>query len=182
LIINRILTIFYLFMILSGCGGGSGGSTPQVTSTEIFNLNQAWTNYLTASQSLPFSVKGTLYGVAVTGNGTFSQSGLQATYFENKSVLRKSSTASLRIRIDGENRDLAISTAIYVDSNYKPVGSDGDEYGIVFDTVNIPATAKSEITEFGIQNRYILRLISPMSRAPEELLLLLNQIQPQLLY
>jgi hypothetical protein len=113
-----------------------------VASAETFNLSQAWVNYLTANQSLPFSLSGTLSDVSVTGSGTYSHSGLQAASFENQPSLRKSSTASMRININGQSTDAAVTTAIYVGSNYLPLGSDEDGYGVVFDSVNIPATAR----------------------------------------
>lgn len=128
--------------LLTACGGGGGGSTPIVVSTETFNMTQAWVSYLTASQSLPFSIRGTVNGVSVAGSGTYSQSGLQASNFENQSVLRKSATASMRISGNGQSADLSVSTALYVDSNYRPVGSVGNEYGVVIDAVTMPATAR----------------------------------------
>lgn len=127
---------------LAACGGGGSGGTTVVTSTETFNLSQAWVNYLTATQSLPFTVTGNLNGVSVTGTGTYSQSGLQETIFENSPALRKSSTASLRIYANGQSTDFALTTGLYVSSNYLPLGSQGDEYGVVSDAVNIPPTAR----------------------------------------
>lgn len=130
------------FVLLAGCGGGGGGSPPTVTSKETFNLSQAWVSYLTTTQSLPFSVQGTIYGDSVSGNGTLSQSGLQAATFENTPAQRKSGTATLKIVLNRQSTDLAVTTAMYVDSNYLPLGSQGDDYGVVFNAVNIPPSVK----------------------------------------
>ena len=139
--IKGLLTAFSLGF-LAACGGGGGGGATVVTSTETFNISQAWVNYLTATESLPFTVTGNLNGISVTGTGTYSQSGLQGAMFENNPALRKSSTVSLKVNFNGQSTDFALTTGIYVDSNYLPLGSQGDAYGVVFDTANIPLTAR----------------------------------------
>jgi hypothetical protein len=142
---NKAIRHFFAtlaFVLLAGCGGGSGGTPATVASKETFNLSQAWVNYLTTTQSLPFSVQGTIYGESVSGNGTLSQSGLQAATFENAPAQRKSGTATLRIVVDRQSTDLAVTTAMYVDSNYRPLGSQGEDYAVVFNAVNIPSSAR----------------------------------------
>lgn len=140
--LRKFLSILAILLI-TGCGGGSGGGTPTaVASKETFNLSQAWVNYLTTTQSLPFSVQGTINGKSVSGNGTVSQSGLQAATFENAPAQRKSATATLRLVANRQSTDLAITTAMYVDSNYLPLGSQGEDYAVVVNAVNIPFSAR----------------------------------------
>jgi hypothetical protein len=130
------------FVVLAGCGGGSGGTPATVASKETFNLSQAWVNYLTTTQSLSFSVQGTINGESVSGSGTLSQSGLQASTFENAPAQRKSGAATLKIVVNRQSTDLALTTAMYVNSNYLPLGSQGGDYAVVFNAVNIPPTTK----------------------------------------
>lgn len=128
---------------LVACGGGGGGSSAPVASTETFNITQAWVNYLTSTQSLPFTLSGTLNGVSISGSGTYSQSSLQSVTFEGSSALKKSGTATFSITANGQTAQSAVTTAAFVDSNYQPLGSENSsEYRVVTGTPAIAATGK----------------------------------------
>lgn len=138
----RHMAALLAFALMYGCGGGGGG-TAVVASTETFNLSQAWVNYLTSTQSLPFTVQGNISGVSVTGSGTYSQAALQAATFETQPALLKSSTATFRLSANGQTVELAVVGALYVNSSYVPLGSENaEEYSVVTSAVTIPATAR----------------------------------------
>jgi hypothetical protein len=153
---NKCCAGVLLTVLLAACGGGGGGSsfTP-VTSTETFQLRTAWVNYLTDSRSLPFTVSGTSSGIRITGSGTLTQGGLSAGVFEGVSAIQKTSVVTGSITGNGTTLPLSTSITEFVDSNYYPLGSSGDEYTVVNGTATIPQTAMVNDTgTLFTENRY----------------------------
>jgi hypothetical protein len=145
-----------LTVLLAACGGGGGGSgfTP-VSSTETFQLRTAWINYLTDSRPLPFTVSGTSSGIRITGSGTLTQGSLSASGFEGVSAMQKTFAMTGSITGNGITVPLSSSITDYVDSNYYPLGSSGDEYTVVNGTATIPQTAVVNDTgTLFTENRY----------------------------
>lgn len=146
-----------LTVLLAACGGGGGGGsriTP-VPSTETFQLRTAWVNYLTDTRSLPFTVSGTSSGIPITGSGTLTQGSLSAAVFEGVSAMQKVSTATGSISGNGITVPLSTSIIEYVEGNYYPLGSSGDEYTVVNGTATIPQTAMVNDTgTLFTENRY----------------------------
>jgi hypothetical protein len=130
-------------LLLTACGGGGGanGSTGPVSSTETFQLRQAWINSLSSS-SQSFTLSGTDAGIAITGSGTFTSGSLSSTVFESQPALQQVSVATGTVTGGGQTNSLAITQTIYVDSNYIPLGSSGSEYEVISGASSIPLTAR----------------------------------------
>lgn len=138
----RAIWLFLLFA-LSACGGGSNPTnTGSTTSTETFQFSTAFVNYVTETRSLPFTVTGTSSGYSVTGSGTVTQGGLTSASFESQAAQQKTTTVTGSMTVNGVTVPLASSSTAYVDSNYNPLGSIGDNYAVVTNGSSIPTTAK----------------------------------------
>ena len=140
-------------LFLTACGGGgSGGSTGPVTSTETFQLRTGWVNYITDTRSSPFTLTGSVSGTAVTGTGTLTQGSLSSAVFESQNALKKTSVVTGSISGSGQTFPLGITTTTYVDSNYTPLGSSGAEYAVYSSGNAIPLTARVNDTGIWYQS------------------------------
>jgi hypothetical protein len=144
-----------LLLALSACGGGSNPTnTGSTTSTETFQFRTAFVNYVTETRSLPFTVTGSSSGYSVTGSGTATQGALTSASFESQAAQQKTTTVTGSITANGVTVPLSSSSTAYVDSNYNPLGSIGDNYVVVTNGTNIPTTAK--VNDTGILYSTIL--------------------------
>lgn len=134
-------TLFILASLISACGGGGTTITTTVPSIVTYQLKDAYVNYITNTQSLPFTVTANYQGQTATGSGTLSQDALKSGTFEGKPALQKTSTMTGIMTGNGQTIPLATTSVSYVDSNYSPLGDVSTGYGIVTGSINIPTTA-----------------------------------------
>lgn len=129
--------------LLAACGGGGGGSSGPVTSTETFQVRTALTNYLINTATYTGTISGTYSSNPVTGTMVVTQGSLGAGTFEGQSALSKATTATGNIVVNGTNVPSAVTTTMFFDSNYVPLGeSGGTDYEVVTGAVTIPTTAR----------------------------------------
>ena len=129
--------------LLAACGGGGGGSSGPVTSTETFQVRTALTNYLTNTATYTGTISGTYSSNPVTGTMVVTQGSLGAGTFEGQSALSKATTATGNIIVNGTNVPSAVTTTMFFNSNYVPLGeSGGTDYEVVTGAVTIPTTAR----------------------------------------
>ncbi|WP_133176083.1 hypothetical protein [Limnohabitans sp. Rim28] len=144
-----------LVLALSACGGGSNPTnTGATTSTETFQFRTAFVNYVKETRSLPFTVTGTSSGYSVTGSGTATQGALTSASFESQAAQQKTTTVTGSMTVNGVTVPLSSSGTAYVDSNYNPLGTVGDDYAVVTNGTTIPTTAK--VNDTGILYSTIL--------------------------
>lgn len=144
----KLLSVIVASTVLAACGGGGSGGSPSsvVASTEAFQLRTAYVNQLTDTRSAPFTVSGIFDDVNVTGSGTVTEGALTSTSFERQSALQKVTVITGSLNANGRTIPLSSSSIGYVDLNYNPLGSFGDEYEVVNSSVTIPVTARVNST------------------------------------
>jgi hypothetical protein len=144
----KSLLASFALMVLAGCGGGGGGGSASTTvaSTDAFQLRTAYVNHVTATRSAPFTASGTIDGINVTGNGTVTEGALTSTTFERQGALQKVTVITGTLNANGRTIPLSSSSTEFVDTNYNPLGSQGDEYEVVTSSVTIPSTARVNST------------------------------------
>lgn len=77
------LLLIFGMLTLTACGeGGGDDDSGPVTSTETFQLKNAWINSVSNSSSTPFTISGTSSGFSITGSGTATESSLTNANFE----------------------------------------------------------------------------------------------------
>jgi hypothetical protein len=129
--------------LLSACGGGGSGGTPAtVASTSEFNLLSAYQSSFRNTSTSTFAITGSQDAVAITGSGRGTNGVLSSGTFEGGSAQQRTSTVTGTFFIDGQSFPLNYSSVAWVDSNYLPLGSDGDEYTVVVGIPTIPTAAK----------------------------------------
>lgn len=141
---KKMLTLasLTLSLTLAACGGGGGSAADPVTSTQTFQVWQAWTNYVTTAQTRSFSVSGTYSGASVGGSGTSTRGALSSATFEGTPALQKTSVVTGTLIVNGTNVPYNGTQTSYVTSNYLPLGYSGSEYGVVTGTVSVPQTGR----------------------------------------
>jgi hypothetical protein len=133
---KKYFCILSIPFFVAACGGGGGGSTapvstPPVTSTETFQLQKAYVNYVIDSSSRSFSISGVSGGKSLSGTGRVTSGSLASATFEGQSVLAKTKVETGTEIIDGTSIPFSYSSTTYVDSAYKLVGGIGSEYIVV---------------------------------------------------
>jgi hypothetical protein len=132
---NRFFCILSIPFFVAACGGGGGGggdgSTGPVTSTDTFQLQRAYINYVTDSSSRSFNISGTSSGDSLSGTGRATAGTLGAATFEGLSALSKTTVVSGTTINGGTSTPFSSSQTTYVDSSYKLLGNDGNEYTVV---------------------------------------------------
>jgi hypothetical protein len=146
----------FLVVMLSACGGGGGPQvSASVPSARVFQLNVAQLAVSSTAISSAIKVSGTVNNATVIGSGTATESAVQASVFEGKAALQKTSTLSMSRLVDGKTSPLILTITSYFDSNYLPLGTSGIEYRVVMDQRSLPSTAKvGEGDTAYIANRY----------------------------
>lgn len=129
-------------LLMAGCGGGGGGDPAPAVSTETYQTWTAWVNTLNESGTRSFSISGTSNGLSVTGSGTATFGALNATTFDGKSALGKTTVLTGTVSVNGQSSPYGGTSTGYVDSNYRPLGTQADEYWVVTGTPTIPQTAR----------------------------------------
>jgi len=132
-----------LLFALSACGGGSNPtSTGSIASTETFQFRTAFDNYVKETRSLPFTLTGISSGYNVTGSGTATFGALTRASFESQAAQQKTVTVTGSMTVNGVTVPLSSSSTSFVDFNYNPLGTIGDNYVVVTNGTTIPTTAK----------------------------------------
>lgn len=132
-------------LTLTACGGGGGDSavaTPLVATTKTFDLKATYANHLQTTVSRPFTVTGTVNGLAVTGSGTITQGALQASTFLGAPALIRTQTLTASLIANGQAIPLGTSAQTYFDSNYNPIGATGTSFSVVSSQISLPTAAK----------------------------------------
>ncbi len=142
----------FSFALLVGCGGGGDSGSGSLGGPEIvpavssstFSVDAAYKNNLSASRNLSWKLVGTVQTIAVTGTGTWVESGLSATTFNGQPAqLRTIKTNGTLITL-GQSTPLVINQNVYYDSGFRNVGSSGTA-GSNYQTMTfsvLPTTAK----------------------------------------
>ena len=119
----KLLTATVVFTLLSACGGGGGGVSGPVASTESFPLRTVWANLLTTPSTNKVTVSGTnKNGGAITGSGTNTISGLSAGTFEGMPAQKQTQTTAVSLVSNGETIPVNDSFDTWVGSDYAPKG------------------------------------------------------------
>lgn len=138
----RVWLVTCTLIFLAACGGGGGSNSAAPPSTATFQLRTAYISALTDTRSLGFRITGSTSGVSMTGTGTLTQGSVSSTTFERQAALVKTSTITATLSANGQSIPLGVTTVSYYDSNYNPLGLDGDEYEVVSSSNPIPVTAR----------------------------------------
>ena len=141
----KLLTATAVFSLLSACGGGGGGVSGPVASTESFSLAKLWANMLTTPSTNNVTIQGTFNsGVdPVTGSGTISYSNLSAGTFEGNPLQKQTQTNAISLVSKGQTIPVNETYTTWVDSNNTPKGeSGGDDYIVVTTLGNLPSAAR----------------------------------------
>ncbi|MDB6061643.1 MAG: hypothetical protein JWM78_1746 [Verrucomicrobiaceae bacterium] len=143
-------TTVSLSVALAACGGGGGGSSstpPPVTQqpvTATFPIAQAYANQVTNGFQLSFNVSGKTGGVNFSGNGTLTVAAAVAASFENQTAMMNTTTISGTVSANGGTAPLNSVVRMFVDSNYKDLGSvdeDDGTYTVVNSYTPLPTAA-----------------------------------------
>ena len=139
----KLLTATALFSLLSACGGGGGGVSGPVASSESFSLVKLWANMLTTPSTNKITITGTTKDGAVTGSGTNTLSGLSAGTFEGMPAQKQTQTIAVSLVLNGQTFPVNEKIDNWVDSNNTPKGeSGGDDYIVVTTLGNLPTAAR----------------------------------------
>lgn len=128
-------------VILGGCGGGGGGEAV-IASIQTFNLQAAYTAYLSQSYTKAFNISGTYSGVNVSGTGSITSGTLQSGTFLGLPALVKTNSITGTFNANGQTIPLGLSTQSYYDSNYNTKGISGGNFSVVTMLNAIPTSAK----------------------------------------
>jgi hypothetical protein len=136
------ITAMAASLAIAGCGGGGGGDAGPIASTDTYQTWAAWVNTLNEAGTRTFSISGTSDGRSLTGSGTTTFGTPNATTFEGKPALSKTTVVTGTVNVNGQSAPYGGSTVGYVDSNYRPLGTQADEYWAVTGSPTIPLTAR----------------------------------------
>ena len=154
----KLLTATAVFTLLSACGGGDGGVSGPVASTESFNLKTVWGNILTTPSTNKVTVSGTGKEGAITGSGTDTYSNLSAGTFEGNTWQKQTQTIAVSLVTNGQTIPINESYDTWVDgSNYAPKGetSVSSNYVVVTGTGTLPTAARiNDTATLYTANRY----------------------------
>lgn len=139
-----LATLMLISAFLTGCGGGSDTTS----STTTFNLQAAYKSNFTTTGTQKFNISGTYGSYSVIGSGTETVGAVTYGVFEGQNALQHTTTLLGKFTANGQSFPIAGSGVEWVDTNYMPKGSTGDDYYVVDGTANIPTAAK--INDTGI--------------------------------
>lgn len=137
-----------LVSIVAACGGGGGGAggeaPPPSTSLSV-PLATAVANFVNRTQSSPVTVNGSIttggQTFNVSGSGTVAETSIAST-FEGQSALRKDSTLTGTVNVNGQSAPVSDTTHAFFDTNYRPLGDTSNtSYCVVTSSTPIPAAA-----------------------------------------
>jgi hypothetical protein len=139
----KLLTATAVFSLLSACGGGGGGVSGPIASSESFSLVKLWTNMLTTPSTNNVTISGTVNGAPATGSGTNTFSGLSAGTFEGMPAQKQTQTFAVSLVTNGQTIPINERFDTWVDSNYAPKGeSGGDNYVVITVVGTLPTAAR----------------------------------------
>ena len=142
--------------LLAACGGGGGGGTQTpVASTSSFNLLSAYVSSFANTSTSTFTITGSQDAIVITGSGSGTTGALSSGTFEGGPAQQRTSSVTGSFIVNGQSFPLNYSSVAWVNSNYSPLGSEGDEYTVVVGTPTIPTAAKvGDTGPLYIANRY----------------------------
>jgi hypothetical protein len=147
---KRLFYILSIPFLMAACGGGGGGGgdipISPVASTDTFQLQKAYVNYVTDSSSRSFNISGTSSGDSLSGSGRATAGTLASATFEGQPALAKTTVVSGTTIRAGTSIPWSSSGTTYVDSEYKLVGRDGDEYTVITSFSMLSDSAKVNAT------------------------------------
>lgn len=141
-----------LAVTLSACGGGGGGTSNTTTSTTTvttsFPVQQALTYAFTHGLQSHLSITGTASSAGtvypVTGALTYTLGAAVNATFNGAAALQSTETINGTLSINGISQPLSVSTPLYVNSQYAPIGSnEPGSYCVASSTTGYPATTTS---------------------------------------
>lgn len=134
---KQLLSILTIPFLIAACGGGGSSTTP-TASTDTYQLQKAYVNYVTDSSSRSFSISGVSSGDNLSGTGRSTSGTLGAATFEGQSVLSKTSVITGNIIRAGTSIPWSSSQTTYVDSAYRLIGRDGGSEYLVVTSFSMP--------------------------------------------
>jgi hypothetical protein len=141
-ILKNVLMIFSAVALVACGGGGGGGDAVPFDTNSKFNLSAIVTSYAQMTGAKNVSISGAVNGVSVTGSGTVTLGTLQPITFEGSSALAKTTSASLTISANGQSIPISNSSRSIFSTQFKPLGSIGEEYAVVTSYTEPPTAAK----------------------------------------
>lgn len=142
-----------LAVILSACGGGGGSSTSGTTTdatpvTTSFPVQQALAYAFTHGMQSQLALTGTASSAGtvypVTGTLTYTVGTAVNATFNGAAGLQSTETISGMLSVNGLSQSLSISTPLYLNAQYTPIGSnEPGNYCVASSTTGYPATSTS---------------------------------------
>lgn len=141
-----------LAVTLSACGGG-GGSTSNTTNSTTpvatsFPVQQALAYAVTHGLQSQLTITGTASSAGttypVTGTLTYTLGAAVNATFNGATALQSTETITGTVSANGQSQPLSISSPLYLNAQYTPIGSnDAGDYCVASSTTGYPATAVS---------------------------------------
>jgi hypothetical protein len=141
-----------LAVTLSACGGGGGGTSATATSatsvTTSFPVQQALAYAFMHGLQSQLTITGTASSAGttfpVTGTLTYTLGAAVNATFNGAAALQSTETINGTISANGVSQPLSISSPLYVNAQYAPIGSNQPgNYCVASSTTGYPATATS---------------------------------------
>jgi hypothetical protein len=141
-----------LAVTLSACGGGGGGTSNTTTGatlvTSSFPVQQALAYAFTHGLQSQLTITGTASNAGtvypVTGTLTYTLGAAVNATFNGATALQSTETINGTISINSMSQPLSISSPLYMNSQYAPIGSNvPGSYCVASGTTGYPATATS---------------------------------------
>jgi len=143
----------FVMMSLTACGGGGGGGSSielqPVESTELFQLEDAWVEFVVESSSYPFTLSGEINDTDVNGTGTATFGQLTTSSFEEQDSLAKSATITYELIVDDQTLPLSSFSTAYYDVNYMPLGRLSESEYMVVESLTEP-TNIARVNDTGV--------------------------------
>jgi hypothetical protein len=111
--------------LVSACGGGSSGSAASAVSTSTFSVDAAFKGNIAAPRNLPWTLTGTVQGVAVSGSGTLTESGLSASSFNGTAAQLRTVRFNGTLIALNQSAPYSQTESAYYDSGYRLIGGSG---------------------------------------------------------
>jgi hypothetical protein len=140
----KLLIATTALLMVAACGGGGSSTGAGITSsTEIFQVRNAFTSYVTNTSTYNGTLSGTVSGSPISGTFQINQGALVTTTFEGIAALRKPFSSTLNFTLNGQSRQLQSSDSEFYREDYLPLGKTSDDsYEVVVGNTAIPTTAR----------------------------------------
>ncbi len=111
-------------ILMSGCGGGGGSDATGGTNTAAYPFLSAYKAKVANGETVHYSVSG-----SCAGSMTSIDTSPSASTFEGAAVLKVQDTTTASFT-NCTPASVTSNSVDYYDSNYNPLGSTGDQYGV----------------------------------------------------